>query len=168
MTKIKCRESCFDSDVRKFMQRAIELSTQNMRSNKGGPFGAIIVKDNKIIAEGGNEVTSENDPTAHAEIVAIRRACKKLNTFNLEGCIIYASCEPCPMCLCAIYWARLDALYFAGTREDATRAGFDDTPFYKEVAADLKHRTKKTCNCCREEAQKVFEEWIAKPDKIQY
>ncbi len=168
MTEIKCTDDCLDSNIREFMQYAIELSAKNMRSNKGGPFAAIIVKEGEIIAEGGNEVTSENDPTAHGEIVAIRKACKKLNTFNLEGCSIYSSCEPCPMCLCAIYWARLDALYFGGTREDAGRAGFDDAPFYKEVAADLDHRSKKTCNCCREDAQKVFEEWIAKSDKIEY
>lgn len=151
-----------------FMVKAIALARKNMRANKGGPFGAVIVRGDEIISEGGNEVTSLNDPTAHAEIVAIRRACEKLKTFNLEGCTIYSSCEPCPMCLCAIYWARLDALYFAGMREDATKAGFDDAPFYEEVATDWHHRTKKTCNCCREDAKKVFEEWIKKPDKIMY
>ena len=151
-----------------FMMQEIQLSADNMRANRGGPFGAIIVKDGKIVSTGGNEVTSANDPTAHAEIVAIRRACQKLNTFNLEGCTIYSSCEPCPMCLGAIYWARLDRLCFGGTREDATKAGFDDSPIYDEVSKDWDKRSKKTCNCCRKAAQKVFEEWIAKPDKISY
>jgi len=119
-----------------FMEKAIELSLDNMRSGKGGPFGAIIVKDGKIVGSGANHVTSENDPTAHAEVVAIRDACKNLGTFQLDDCIIYTSCEPCPMCLGAIYWARPKAIYYANTRVDAANIGFDDDFIYEGQQTD--------------------------------
>ena len=122
-----------------FMKRAIELSIQNIKNN-GGPFGCIIVKENKIIAEGVNRVTFNNDPTAHAEIIAIRNACKKLNTFNLEKCELYTSCEPCPMCLSAIYWSHIDKIYYGNSRLDASKIGFDDDFIYNELNKDLSSR----------------------------
>lgn len=152
----------------KFMQEAIRLSFETMRSGKGGPFGCVIVKDGKIIAEGFNKVTSANDPTAHAEVVAIREACKKLNTFQLTGCEIYTSCEPCPMCLGAIYWARPDKLYFANTKKDAAKIGFDDDFIYQEINLSLADRKLSTQQLCREDAIKAFEEWENKKDKIEY
>ena len=121
------------------MQRAIDLATENVR-NGGGPFGAVIVRDGKIVAEGVNRVTSQHDPTAHAEVQAIRQACQALNTFDLTGCDIYSSCEPCPMCLGAIYWAHLDHLFFAGTKNDAARVGFDDAFIYKELPLPIHER----------------------------
>lgn len=153
---------------RSFMEEAIRLSAENMRSGKGGPFGAVIVKDNKIIARGFNQVTSTNDPTAHAEVVAIREACKMLNTFNLAGCEIYSSCEPCPMCLASIYWARLDKLYFANTKKDAALIDFDDDFIYKELDLPLENRSLKSEQLMRDEALFVFKEWQAKEDKIKY
>src|SRR6202049_4552141 len=117
-----------------FMARAIQLSMDNVRSGRGGPFGAVVVKDGAIVAEGVNQVTSTNDPTAHAEVVAIREACKKLGAFDLEGCEIYSSCEPCPMCLGAIYWVRLSRVYFANSAADAPKIGFDDSLIYREIA----------------------------------
>ena len=151
-----------------FMRRAIDLSAEKMRALKGGPFGAVIVKDGRIIAEGYNQVTSLNDPTAHAEVVAIREACRDLQTFSLAGCEIYASCEPCPMCLSAIYWARLDRLYYANTRRDAARIGFDDDHIYGEVARPLDQRTIPTTRLLAEDALAVFKEWEAMPDKVPY
>lgn len=150
------------------MKQAIKLAQENMAANKGGPFGAIIVKDGKVIAEGGNEVTSKNDPSAHAEIVAIRNACKALGSFDLSGCDIYTSCEPCPMCLCAIYWARLNRVFFAATRNDAAAVGFDDKFFYDEIKKDISERTICMDTCCREDALKLFKAWDLKEDKILY
>jgi tRNA(Arg) A34 adenosine deaminase TadA len=151
-----------------FMRRAIELSGEMMRALKGGPFGAVIVKDGTIIAEGSNQVTSSNDPTAHAEVVAIRSACHRLQDYSLQGCEIYASCEPCPMCLSAIYWARLDRIYFANTRADAARIGFDDDHIYGEVALPLARRSIPTKRLLGDDALAVFREWEAMPDKLTY
>jgi len=156
------------SDKEKFMQEAIRLSIDMMRSGKGGPFGAVIVKNGEIIARGFNQVTSHNDPTAHAEVVAIREACKALNTFQLTGCEIYTSCEPCPMCLGAIYWARPDKMYYANTKTDAANIGFDDDFIYKEIALPLSERNLKTEQIGRSDALKAFEEWAQKKDKIEY
>jgi tRNA(Arg) A34 adenosine deaminase TadA len=150
------------------MARAIELAQSGMESNDGGPFGAVVVKDGKIIAEGTNRVTSTNDPTAHAEVVAIREACKALGTFQLDGCSIYTSCEPCPMCLGAIYWARPDNVFFASTREDAAAAGFDDEMIYVELGKPNKDRRRPMTNLLRDEAIVVFRQWIEKPDKVEY
>jgi tRNA(Arg) A34 adenosine deaminase TadA len=151
-----------------FMRRAIELAANGVESDAGGPFGCVVAKDGLIVGEGCNEVTSTNDPTAHAEIVAIRAACRELGSFQLEGCTVYASCEPCPMCLGAIYWARPAAVYFAGTREDAAAAGFDDKLFYDEIERPNDERRLRLVGLLREEAQAVFEMWNAKPDKIEY
>ena len=152
----------------RFMRRAIELAQSGADENLGGPFGCVIVRDGEIVGEGSNKVTSTNDPTAHAEIVAIREACRNLNSFQLEGCTVYTSCEPCPMCLGAIYWARPAAIYFAGTRDDAAAAGFDDELFYAEVEKPNEQRQLKMQQLMREESQKVFQNWIAKPDKVEY
>lgn len=151
-----------------FMARVIELSRESMNSKNGGPFGALVVRGNDIISEGTNSVTSTNDPTAHAEIVAIRRACSKLKTFQLEGCDIYCSCEPCPMCLGAIYWARPRAVYFAGERADAAQAGFDDAFIYEELMVQPAGRRIPMEQMMRAEAMKVLAEWKAKPDKTDY
>jgi tRNA(Arg) A34 adenosine deaminase TadA len=153
---------------KEFMRRAVELSAQHMREGAGGPFGAVIVKDGKVIAEGWNRVTSSNDPTAHAEVTAIRDACTALGSFSLEGCDIYTSCEPCPMCLSAIYWARLDRIYFANTRQDAAAIGFDDEFLYREVPKAVPERSIPTVQLALPEARAVFAEWQAKPDKIDY
>ena len=150
------------------MRRAIALSAEKMRAGCGGPFGAVIVKDGQIIAEGFNQVTTTNDPTAHAEVVAIREACRKLGRFSLEGCEIYSSCEPCPMCLAAIYWARLDALYFANTRADAASIGFDDEALYQEVPKPWNQRMMPTQRIDLPEARQIFQEWQAMPDKVMY
>lgn len=151
-----------------FMKEAISLSSFGMKDNKGGPFGCVIVKNNLIIGRGYNQVTGTNDPTAHAEIVAIRDACKNLNTFQLEDCEIYTSCEPCPMCLGAIYWARPKVIYYANTRNDAANIGFDDSMIYDEMNIPLNKRKIQVINLGREDAQKVFEEWINKKDKTVY
>lgn len=151
-----------------FMNKAVELSLENMRAGKGGPFGAIIVKDGKIIWTGANHVTSENDPTAHAEVVAIRDACKYLGTFQLDDCVIYTSCEPCPMCLGAIYRARPKAIYYANTRQDAAAIGFDDDFIYQESEKKLNERSLPIHNLGRENAIKVFDEWKQKADRIEY
>jgi guanine deaminase len=152
-----------------FMRRAITLAQNGMDSNAGGPFGAVVVDwKGEIIGEGNNRVTSTNDPTAHAEVVAIREACQKLNSFQLEGCAIYTSCEPCPMCLGAIYWARPARILFACTREDAARVGFDDQFIYEEIESDFADRRIKTVNFLRDEGLKVFENWAQKPDKTEY
>jgi tRNA(Arg) A34 adenosine deaminase TadA len=156
-----------DQDIA-FMRRAIELARTGAESNAGGPFGCVIAKDGRIVGEGCNQVTSTNDPTAHAEIVAIRNACSSLASFQLTGCVVYTSCEPCPMCLGAIYWARPAAIYFAGTREDAAAAGFDDELFYDELERPNEERQLKLQPLMRDEAQKVFDEWIAKPNKVEY
>jgi tRNA(Arg) A34 adenosine deaminase TadA len=151
-----------------FMKEAVLLSEEGLKSNEGGPFGCVIVKDNKIIGRGNNKVTSTNDPTAHAEIIAIREACKALGTFQLEGCEIYTTCEPCPMCLGAIYWARPDIIYYANTRKDASEIGFDDSLIYEEINADLKNRKIPIINIGNEEAKKVFKKWQRKKDKTCY
>ena len=151
-----------------FMRRTIALSRQKMEENCGGPFGAVIVKDGKIVSEGWNQVTSSYDPTAHAEIVAIRTACKTLGNFWLKGCEIYTSCEPCPMCLAAIYWAHLDHIYYANTRKDAAAIGFDDDFIYREIVLPEEARAQKASRLLPAEARAVFEDWQKKPDKIQY
>ncbi len=151
-----------------FMKRAIELSREHMNLNHGGPFGAVVVKDGKIISEGWNNVTSSNDPTAHAEVMAIRQACTKLNSFDLYGCEIYTSCEPCPMCLAAIYWARIEKIYFANTRKDAASIQFDDEYLYHEINTPLAQRKIAMIQVDRSEAFTVFEEWVNKPDRTQY
>lgn len=153
---------------REFMQRAIYIAQKGIDANDGGPFGAVVVKDGEIISEGWNQVTSTNDPTAHAEIMAIRKACEKLNSFQLEDCILYTSCEPCPMCLGAIYWARPKRIYYACTREDAAKVGFDDQFIYDEIAGEIAERRIETINFLREEALQVFENWDNKIDKIEY
>lgn len=153
---------------KEFMRRAIALSREKMNANAGGPFGAIIVKGDKIIAEGWNQVTSANDPTAHAEMTAIRAACKMLGTFNLQGCDIYTSCEPCPMCLAGIYWAHLDHIFYANTREDAAAIGFDDEFLYKEISLPESRRAKPIGRLLSGEALTVFDEWAAKADKVRY
>jgi guanine deaminase len=151
-----------------FMARAIQLSIDNVRSGRGGPFGAVVVKDGRIVAEGANQVTSTNDPTAHAEMVAIREACKKLGAFDLEACEIYTSCEPCPMCLGAIYWARLSRVYFANADADASRAGFDDSLIYRELALPYSQRKIPMIQMMREEALAAFHAWENKSNKIEY
>ena len=152
----------------KFMAEAIRLSRIKMRTNCGGPFGAVIVRHGKIIARGWNQVTSTNDPTAHAEVMAIREACQKLGTFQLTGCELYTSCEPCPMCLAAIYWARLDKVYFGATRRDAARIDFDDALIYREIPKPPSRRIIPSQNLLRSEAVKVFAEWSRKVDKTPY
>lgn len=150
------------------MREAIRLSIENVEKNNGGPFGAIVVKQGQIIARGYNNVTSTNDPTAHAEIMAIREACRFLNSYQLTGCEIYASCEPCPMCLGAIYWARPDRLYFANTKIDAAAIDFDDQFIYEEIAKPLDKRTLFTRQLLREEALQAFQKWRQSEIKIAY
>ena len=149
------------------MKRAIELSIESV-NNGGGPFGSVIIKDNKIIAEGSNKVTPTKDPTAHGEIVAIREACKKLNNFALKGCELYSTCEPCPMCLSAIYWARIDKIYYANTREDAKKIDFDDSLIYSEFNKNIDERKIPMIQMMKNEALKVFELWDKKTDKVKY
>lgn len=151
-----------------FMKRAIELSRTNMLSDAGGPFGAVIVKDGKIVGEGWNKVTSTNDPTAHAEVEAIRDACKNLGTFELRGCVLYTSCEPCPMCLAATYWSRIDKIYFGNTRDDAAAVGFDDEFLYREIVKPMGDRAVPIKPLLRDQAILVFREWTAKQDKVPY
>lgn len=151
-----------------YMREAIKKAEDNFIFGKGGPFGAVVVRNGAIISIAGNCVTSANDPTAHAEIVAIRDACKKLETFDLSGCEIYASCEPCPMCLGAIMWARIGKLYYAANRIDASHAGFDDEFFYSELALSSDKRNLKPTQLLREESVKVFDKWVDKVDKITY
>lgn len=150
------------------MARAIELSIENVRSGRGGPFGAVIVKDAQIIAEGCNRVTTTNDPTAHAEILAMRVACQKLGHFELKDCEIYTSCEPCPMCFGAIYWARLSRIYFANTAEDAAKIGFDDSFIYCELKQPYTQRRIPAIQIMRDEALVGFRAWAEKPNKVLY
>lgn len=150
------------------MKKAIDCSKYGVENNFGGPFGAIIVKDNEIISEAWNTVTSTNDPTAHAEINAIRNACKKLNTFDLSGCELYTSCEPCPMCLSAIYWARIDKIYYANTKKDAAEINFDDDFIYREILLETEQRKIPMEQLGREEAINIFENWNKKQDKVEY
>src|ERR1051325_868173 len=153
---------------REFMREAIRLSIQMMRRGRGGPFGAVVVRGNRIVGRGCNQVTSGNDPTAHAEIVAIRDACRRLKSFHLEDCELYSSCEPCPMCLSAIYWARLRRVYYANTRKDAARIEFDDDFIYTEVSRPISKRTLKMKQLLRAEALAAFREWERKADKVRY
>ncbi|MGH1339308.1 MAG: nucleoside deaminase [Aureispira sp.] len=151
-----------------FMQRAIQIAEEGVANNQGGPFGAVVVKDGVIIGESCNLVTSTNDPTAHAEVSAIRKACKKLGSFQLDGCIIYTSCEPCPMCLGAIYWARPDKVYYGCNREDAAAIGFDDQFIYDELDKPINNRAIPLLPLLREQALVAFENWRSKDDKKEY
>jgi len=151
-----------------YMLTAIKKAEENFLSGNGGPFGAVIVHDGEIIAVAGNCVTSTNDPTAHAEVVAIREACKTLDTFDLSGCEIFASCEPCPMCLGAILWARIGKLYYAADRNDAARAGFDDELFYRELSLSNDKRLLKPTQLLQKEAVEVFNQWNDSADKVPY
>ena len=153
-------------DIR-FMRRAVALSVENV-ANGGGPFGAVIVKDGEIIAEGTNRVTANNDPTAHAEVTAIRAACSKLGTFQLDGCAVYTSCEPCPMCLSAIYWAGISKIYYGNTKKDADDINFGDDFIYEEIAKPYAARRIPMMQFLREEALAAFRAWEEKPDKIEY
>jgi len=150
------------------MREAIRLSIQMMRRGQGGPFGAVVVRNGKVVGRGSNQVTSANDPTAHAEIVAIREACKRLKTFQLDDCDLYTSCEPCPMCLSAIYWARLANVFYANTRKDAAKINFDDDFIYREVALPIRKRTLKMKQVLHDEALAAFTEWQQKTDKVLY
>ncbi len=151
-----------------FLKRAVELSLQNVTSSQGGPFGCVIVKDGSIIAEASNQVTTLNDPTAHAEIMAIRNACKALNTFSLDGCTIYTSCEPCPMCLSAAYWARVSAVYFCNSKETAKQYGFDDELIYKEISHPCDKRRIKMSYIPIHNECEAFKAWESSPLKIPY
>jgi tRNA(Arg) A34 adenosine deaminase TadA len=150
------------------MARAIALADENVRTARGGPFGAVVVRDGVVVGQGANEVTATNDPTAHAEVVAIRAASRALGTFVLAGCEIYASCEPCPMCLGAVYWARLDRLWFAAGRDDAERAGFDDSHIYREIGVAHEARAIPTARRLADAGRAVLERWVASPNKIPY
>jgi len=156
------------SDNKQFMLRAIELARNGMDENEGGPFGAVVVKNGQIIGEGNNVVTSTNDPTAHAEIIAIRNACENLNSFQLSNCEIYCSCEPCPMCLGAIYWAHIEKIYISAIRKDAADAGFDDSFIYEELNLKAADRKIKIQQLSENEGKKLFHNWIAKDDKTSY
>jgi guanine deaminase len=151
-----------------FMARAIQLSIENVRSGKGGPFGAVVAKDGSIIAEGVNQVTAINDPTAHAEVLAIRQACRQLGMFELKSCELYTSCEPCPMCLGAIYWARFTRVYFGSFAADASQAGFDDSFIYREITKPHAQRGIPMIQVMREDALAAFQAWKEKPDKTPY
>ena len=155
-------------DQKDFMRRAIALSRQGMAEGRGGPFGAVVVSGGRIVGEGANQVTSTNDPTAHAEMVAIRAASTALGRFDLSGCEIYASCEPCPMCLGAIYWARIDRIHYGNTRAEAARIGFDDARIYEEVARPLDARTLPMVRLLPDEARVALDDWEAKPDRVRY
>jgi guanine deaminase len=152
----------------KFMREAIRLSLEKSRENCGGPFGAVVVRAGEIIGRGWNQVTSKNDPTAHAEVSAIRAACKKLNTFQLDDCELYTSCEPCPMCLSAIYWARIRRIFYANTRRDAAKIKFDDDLIYREISRPMARRKIPMRQLLRPEALKAFAAWEAKTDKVRY
>ena len=151
-----------------FMREAIKEAEAGMRAGRGGPFGCVIVRRGEIIARGHNCVTSTNDPTAHAEVSAIRAACQRLKTFSLEDCELYTSCEPCPMCLAAVYWARIPKLFYANTRADAAAIGFDDDFIYQQVPLPPEKRSLAMHPMMRDEAQVAFREWQAKPDKVEY
>lgn len=161
------KEQTLENDE-KFMDEAIELAIKGVMSDEGGPFGAIVVKDGRIVGKGNNHVTSTNDPTAHAEVMAIRDACRTLNTFQLNGCVLYTSCEPCPMCLGAIYWARLDKVFYSANRHIASYHGFDDSFFYNEVNLSFDKRRIPFINISPEKGLVPFREWEKKDDKIKY
>jgi tRNA(Arg) A34 adenosine deaminase TadA len=150
------------------MREAVAISVKKMRANCGGPFGAVVVRNGKVVGRGWNQVTSTNDPTAHAEVTAIRDACRRLKTFQLDDCELYTSCEPCPMCLAAIYWARFRKVYYGNTRKDAARIQFDDDFLYREVALPISHRKIPMKQLLRSEALKAFAEWKTKTDKVVY
>ena len=150
------------------MEEAIALSSEAMRQGRGGPFGAVVVRDGTVVGRGRNEVTSAGDPTAHAEIQAIRDACRRIGSFQLAGCELYASCEPCPMCLAAIHWARIGRLYYAATRDDAAEAGFDDARFYEQLALPAEERQLPSEQGMREEARVALAEWLRKADRTPY
>ena len=152
----------------KFMRAAVKLANEGMRSDQGGPFGCVIVRRGEIVARGNNRVTSTNDPTAHAEVTAIREACRELGTFQLTDCELYTSCEPCPMCLAAIYWARIPTVYYGNTRGDAAAIGFDDDFIYQQIPLPPEKRSIAMQPLLRDEAQAGFREWQAKPDKVRY
>lgn len=151
-----------------FMERAAALALRKMRDNHGGPFGALIVRNGEVVAEGWNQVTSASDPTAHAEVVAIRNACANLKTFSLDGCDIYTNCEPCPMCLGAIYWAHIRCIYYSNTRADAARIGFDDDFIYREIGMPLDRRTIPAVRIVSETSEFAFNEWARSPEKRRY
>lgn len=151
-----------------FLREAIRLSIKKMEANEGGPFGAVVVRNSEIVGRGWNQVTSTNDPTAHAEVVAIRDACSHLKTFSLAGCEIYSSCEPCPLCLAAIYWSRLDRIYYAATCDDAAAAGFDDRSVYQEIRKPAGERAIPMQQALRDEALVALQTWMKKEDRIQY
>jgi tRNA(Arg) A34 adenosine deaminase TadA len=151
-----------------FLRRAIALATENVVSGKGGPFGALVVRDGQVVGEGANSVTATNDPTAHGEVNAIRAACRALGTFTLAGCELYTSCEPCPMCLASCYWARLDAVFYGSSAADAARAGFDDAMLYAEFCKDPSARALPSTQLLGEEAWESFAAWIASPYKVEY
>ncbi len=155
-------------DQNSLMERAAALALQKMRANEGGPFGAVIVRDGEVIAEGWNQVTSANDPTGHAEVTAIRNACAKLGTYSLAGCDIYTNCEPCPMCLGAIYWAHIRRIYYSNTRSDAARIGFDDDFIYREIGMPLEQRTIAAIRMASATSELAFSEWARSPDKQRY
>ncbi|HID24345.1 MAG TPA: nucleoside deaminase [Planctomycetaceae bacterium] len=151
-----------------FLRGAIRLSIEKMQAGEGGPFGALVVHDGQVVGRGWNRVTRANDPTAHAEIEAIRDACRTLRTFRLTGCRLYSSCEPCPMCLAAIYWARIDCLWYAANRDDAARAGFDDAWIAEQISRPLHHQSLRIHQTLRDEAVPAFEAWLRKTDRIEY
>lgn len=155
-------------DDEHWMRRAIQLATENVRTGLGGPFGAVITRDGELVAEGANSVTTTNDPTAHGEVVAIRRACARLNTFTLAGCTLYTSAEPCPMCYAAIHWARIDRFFFGNTAEDAAQSGFDDAHLYRELALPAPARALRGTPLLRDEAAESFAAWLASPMRIDY
>jgi len=157
-----------ENDHKEFMRMAIALSIQNVTESIGGPFGAVIVKDGKFVAGSANKVTSTNDPTAHAEVSAIRLACQKLNTFDLSGCVIYTSCEPCPMCLGAIYWSRIETIYFANTKVDAENIGFSDKFIYEELDKPMDKRSLPVVQMMRDEAMQAFKLWGDSAMRIDY
>jgi len=150
------------------MREAIRLAEAGMRSSRGGPFGCVVVRRGKVVARGANQVTSTNDPTAHAEVIAIRGACARLKTFNLSDCELFTSCEPCPMCLAAIYWARIPKVYYGNTRADAAAIGFDDDHIYRQLALPPKDREVKMRPLLRKKAAAAFKAWARKPDKVAY
>jgi len=151
-----------------FMRQAIQLATDNVTSGRGGPFGAVVVKDGKVIATGANQVTTINDPTAHAEVIALRNACQALDSFKLDDCELYTSCEPCPMCLAAIYWARCKAIYYGCSAADAAQAGFDDQFLYEELKKPMRERMMPMAILGEKEALKAFDAWRESTDKVEY
>lgn len=156
------------ADDARHLAHAIRLSRKHMANGEGGPFGAVVTRDGDVLAEGWNQVTSSNDPTAHAEVMAIRRACERIGAFSLEGATLYASCEPCPMCLAAAYWARVSRIVYANTRQDAAAIGFDDAAIYEEIPKAPADRAIPTLRIANEEAEAVFAEWLAKADRVAY